>query len=328
MAGDEETGVSIMRLDAGARRRARLPRRSASRSGPTTTTARSSARLERLSGELLVRALDERPAVRRAGRGRASPTPTRSRRATARWTSRCRPRRSSASGARAAPAHRRAAAAARTASSSASSPRAVDGETLAPAGGRVRVDDGRLLLDCNGGALELTEIRPPGGRPMAAADWLRGRPDPAHGASSSTRRCPAARSTSCSSSPREWTSDAEWAPYLSALAYRGDEEVLLRARDGRAATTRSRAASPRSCSASSARPCARFPARVAAALEVDGAREEDPDVLAAIAHGFGHLGEPYGLDTLLRLAATPTRASARRRRSRSPAAAARARSTR
>ena len=28
----------------------------------------------------------------------------------------------------------------------------------------------------------------------------------------------------------EWTSDAEWAPYLSALAYRGDEEVLFRAR--------------------------------------------------------------------------------------------------
>ena len=54
----------------------------------------------------------------------------------------------------------------------------VDGPTLAPAGGRVRTDGDRLLLDCNGGALALTEIRPPGGRPMAAADWLRGRPDP------------------------------------------------------------------------------------------------------------------------------------------------------
>src|SRR4029079_708898 len=51
----------------------------------------------------------------------------------------------------------------------------VDGETLAPAGGRVRVDDGRLLLDCNGGALELTEIRPPGGRERAGTDGLRGR---------------------------------------------------------------------------------------------------------------------------------------------------------
>jgi HEAT repeat protein len=31
--------------------------------------------------------------------------------------------------------------------------------------------------------------------------------------------------------------------------------------------------------------------------------EQDTGVLEAIAHGFGHLGEPYGLDTLLRLAA-------------------------
>ena len=37
--------------------------------------------------------------------------------------------------------------------------------------GGLRVDDGRLLF----GGLELTEIRPPGGRPMTAADWLRGR---------------------------------------------------------------------------------------------------------------------------------------------------------
>jgi methionyl-tRNA formyltransferase len=53
-----------------------------------------------------------------------------------------------------------------------------DGPALAPAGGRVRTDGDRLLLDCRGGALELTEIRPPGGRPMATQAWLRGRPDP------------------------------------------------------------------------------------------------------------------------------------------------------
>ena len=50
--------------------------------------------------------------------------------------------------------------------------------TLAAAGGRVRVEDEHLLLDCNGGALELVEIRPPGGRPMAASAWLRGRRPP------------------------------------------------------------------------------------------------------------------------------------------------------
>jgi methionyl-tRNA formyltransferase len=42
--------------------------------------------------------------------------------------------------------------------------------------GRVHEVDGRLLLECAGGALELTEIRPPGARAMGAADWLRGHP--------------------------------------------------------------------------------------------------------------------------------------------------------
>ena len=41
----------------------------------------------------------------------------------------------------------------------------------------MRADGSRLLLGTAEGALELTEIRPPGSRPMAAGDWLRGRPD-------------------------------------------------------------------------------------------------------------------------------------------------------
>jgi methionyl-tRNA formyltransferase len=44
--------------------------------------------------------------------------------------------------------------------------------------GWVRENAGHLVLGAAGGGLELTEIRPPGARPMAAADWLRGRPDP------------------------------------------------------------------------------------------------------------------------------------------------------
>ncbi len=35
--------------------------------------------------------------------------------------------------------------------------------------------DGRLLLACAPGVLELCEVQPAGGRPMPAADWLRGR---------------------------------------------------------------------------------------------------------------------------------------------------------
>jgi methionyl-tRNA formyltransferase len=35
--------------------------------------------------------------------------------------------------------------------------------------------DGRLLLQCSAGALELVSVQPPGGRAMAAGDYLRGR---------------------------------------------------------------------------------------------------------------------------------------------------------
>ena len=169
----------------------------------------------------------------------------------------------------------------------------VDGDTLAPAGGRVRVEDGRLLLDCNGGALELTEIRPPGGREMDARAWLRGRPgadrtgyflDPALPERSFDELVELARV--------EWTSDAEWAPYLSALAYRGDEEVLFRAR----AMAEDGDPLERGIAAfllgQLGTPVRTFPAESAAALESMAAREQDPGVLEAIAHGFGHLGEP------------------------------------
>jgi methionyl-tRNA formyltransferase len=42
--------------------------------------------------------------------------------------------------------------------------------------GHVRAFEGRLLLDCREGVLELLVVQPPGGRPMAAGDYLRGRP--------------------------------------------------------------------------------------------------------------------------------------------------------
>ena len=40
--------------------------------------------------------------------------------------------------------------------------------------GRIHADDGRLLFGCAGGALELLEVKPPGGRAMDAGAWLRG----------------------------------------------------------------------------------------------------------------------------------------------------------
>jgi methionyl-tRNA formyltransferase len=173
MAGDARTGVSIMRLTEGFD------------SGPVCLQEDEpirpdddygtlAARLERLGGELLVRALDEHPpfaeqdeaqvtyAHKIEGADRAL-DPARSPEELERTVRALRPH----IGARIA---------------------LPDGDFLgviaarvatdAAEPGRVGADGDRLLLGARGGALELTEIRPPGARPMAAADWLRGRPDP------------------------------------------------------------------------------------------------------------------------------------------------------
>jgi methionyl-tRNA formyltransferase len=299
MAGDAETGVSIMRiveaLDAGpVCLQERVP------IGPDDDYGTLVARLEELSGELLVRALTERPpfteqdesgvtyAEKIEARDRALDF-TRAPEEVERAVRALRPH----IGARLPlPGDEYLGVLAAT----------VNGETLAPAGGRVRVDDGRLLLDCNGGALELTEVRPPGGRPMPASDWLRGHQgqegfflDLSLPERSVDELVALAR--------EEWSSEAEWAPYLSALAYRGDEEVLFRMR----ALGASGDAVDRGVAAyvlgQLGVPVRAFPAESAAALETMAETERDPEVLAAVAHGFGHLGEEYGFDALGRLAA-------------------------
>jgi len=299
MAGDAVTGISIIRLvealDAGP-----VCLQGEEPIGPDDDFGTLSARLERLGGELLVRALAERPpyadqpaegvtyAHKIEARDRAL-DPTLPADAVERQVRALRPH----IGARLAlpSGEFLGVLAAR-----------VDGETLAPAGGRVRVDEGRLLLDCNGAALELTEIRPPGGKPMEASAWLRGRPDTAMTGYFLDPSLPDRSFDDLLRLARdEWTSDAEWAPYLSALAYRGDEEVLFRARG----MTEDGDPLERGIAAfllgQLGTPVRTFPAESAAALEAMAEHEQDTGVLEAIAHGFGHLGEPYGLDTLLRL---------------------------
>jgi methionyl-tRNA formyltransferase len=172
MAGDAQTGVSIMRvteaLDAGA-----VCLQGAEPIRPDDDYGTLAARLEQLGGELLVQALDERPAF--AEQDEALVTyahkivaadraldPSRSPQELERTVRALRPH----IGARVA---------------------LPDGDFLGVIAarvandggqpGRVHADGGRLLMGAAGGALELTEVRPPGGRPMAAADWLRGRPD-------------------------------------------------------------------------------------------------------------------------------------------------------
>ena len=171
MAGDERTGVSIIRLvaelDAGP-----VCLQDSVPIEPGDDFGTLSERLERLSGDLLVRALDERPqfteqaadgvtyAHKIEARDRALDF-TQPPEAVERQVRALRPH----IGARlplpggeflGVPAAR------------------VHGGSATA--GRVHVKDGRLLLDCEGGALELTEVRPPGGRPMPAEAWLRGRP--------------------------------------------------------------------------------------------------------------------------------------------------------
>jgi methionyl-tRNA formyltransferase len=173
MAGDEQTGVSIMRvtegLDSGA-----VCLQEPEPIGPDDDYGSLAARLERLGGELLVRALDERPRfveqdesqVTYAHKIEAADRaldPALSPAELERTVRALRPH----IGARVAlpDGDFLGVIAARVAD---------DG--TGPEPGRVRADGERLLLGAAGGALELTEIRPPGGRPMPAAAWLRGRP--------------------------------------------------------------------------------------------------------------------------------------------------------
>jgi methionyl-tRNA formyltransferase len=299
MAGDAVTGVSIIRLvealDAGpVCLRGEEPIR------PDDDYGTLSERLERLSGDLLVRALSERPAFTEQGedgvtyahkieaRDRALDF-TQAPEAVERQVRALRPH----IGARL----RLPGGEYMTVLEA-----RVAGETLAPAGGRVRVEAGRLMLDCNGGALELTRIRPPGGKEMDARAWLRGRPDAGDTGFFLDPSLPERSFDELLDLARgEWTSDAEWAPYLSALAYRGDEDVLFRAR----AMATDEDPRERGIAAfllgQLGTPVPTFPAESAATLEEMAAREQDAGVLEAIAHGFGHLGEPYGLDTLVAL---------------------------
>jgi methionyl-tRNA formyltransferase len=46
------------------------------------------------------------------------------------------------------------------------------------AAGEVEIEDGALLVGCDGGALRLFEVQPPGGRPMPADAYLRGHAPP------------------------------------------------------------------------------------------------------------------------------------------------------
>jgi methionyl-tRNA formyltransferase len=171
IAGDERTGVSIMHLTAGLDEgpvglEAPEPIR------PDDDFATLAGRLQELGGELLVRALDEQPEYRPqpaegvtyAAKIEAADRlldPARTAEELERVVRALRPH----IGARIAMPDGGFLGVIRSRVAEADIP-----------AGRVEAVAGRLLLGCADGALELEEIRPPGGRAMAAADWLRGHP--------------------------------------------------------------------------------------------------------------------------------------------------------
>ena len=175
MAGDERTGVSIMRLTAGLDS-GPVCSEASEPIDPGDTYGSLAARLERLGGELLVQALDalergEPPQFAEQEEGLV--TYAEKIGSPDRLLDPARPAEELERVVRALSPH----IGTRVALS--------DGSLLAvhqvalvqpsPISTGVHVNDGRLLLGCAEGALELLIVQPPGKRPMDAGAFLRGR---------------------------------------------------------------------------------------------------------------------------------------------------------
>jgi methionyl-tRNA formyltransferase len=174
MAGDRETGVSIMRLTAGLDS-GPVCLQSREPIAPADTYGSLAGRLEVIGGDLLARALTESPVFREQDEEGVT------------YAEKIGPEDRLLDPARAAADLERAVRAltphigarveladgtlmgvrsARVALQA--TPRGDGGEAL-------HVSEGRLLLDCSPGVLELLEVQPPGGKPMDAGAYLRGR---------------------------------------------------------------------------------------------------------------------------------------------------------
>jgi methionyl-tRNA formyltransferase len=169
MAGDAETGVSIMRLTEGLD------------SGPVCLQAAEpiraddtygslAPRLQDMGGALLLRALDDRPPF--TEQDEADATYADKIEAADRTLDPARPAVELERTVRALHPH----IGARVALPDGSLLRVLAAAALdrGPPQGVFAAADGRLALGCSVGALELLAVQPSGGRPMQAADYLRG----------------------------------------------------------------------------------------------------------------------------------------------------------
>jgi methionyl-tRNA formyltransferase len=173
MAGDSETGVSIMRLTAGLDS-GPVCLRVAEPIRPDDDYGTLAARLQALGGDLLVRALEERPPW--VEQDEAGVTYAEKIGAEDRWLRPERPAAELERLVRALHPH----IGARLETGGADGPlrvcraRVVDEAGVPP--GELVAREGRLLLGCADGPLELLEVQPQGGRPMEASAYLRGHP--------------------------------------------------------------------------------------------------------------------------------------------------------
>ena len=181
MAGDTQTGVSIMRLTAG------LDSGPVCLAGsepirPDDTYGSLAQRLQQLGGELIVRALDERPPF--AEQPQDGVTYAEKIAPEERVLDPARPAIELERIVRALDPHIGARVALRDGTLLGVHRAALldadsQGESVAVAAEPgVSVREGRLLLDCTPGVLELLVVQPPGGRAMDAGPYLRGHAAP------------------------------------------------------------------------------------------------------------------------------------------------------
>jgi len=173
MAGDEQTGVSIMQVTEGLDSGPVCLQRVEPVAGDDTYGSLS-RRLAAMGGELLIQALDERPPCRPqadAGATYAEKIEAHDRRLD--------PGRSAIELERVVRAlHPHIRARLELADGTALGVHAACARDARAERGEIVVQEGRLLLGCAAGALELHEVQPPGGRAMDAAAYLRGHGDP------------------------------------------------------------------------------------------------------------------------------------------------------